>query len=132
MPEAERHDSAIQRNREALAAELKLWEGYLKVTPEHSWKLTFNINSFASALLLITLFSGHQVSQKFQSINECDSKVCTNIWPLTLLCFVGQWRLPGGKNFLSGRRGRLSQHRLCLPFWVEASISRAVAEICFV
>ncbi|XP_051811637.1 glutathione S-transferase A-like [Acanthochromis polyacanthus] len=32
VPEGERHDSAVQRNREALTAELKLWEGYLKNT----------------------------------------------------------------------------------------------------
>lgn len=30
MPEGERHDSAIKRNREALSAEIKLWEGYLE------------------------------------------------------------------------------------------------------
>lgn len=35
VPEGERHDSALKRNREALAAELKLWEGYLqKVNPD--------------------------------------------------------------------------------------------------
>ncbi|XP_051811651.1 glutathione S-transferase A-like [Acanthochromis polyacanthus] len=32
VPEGERHDSAVQRNREALRAELKLWEGYLNKT----------------------------------------------------------------------------------------------------
>ncbi|XP_023131541.2 glutathione S-transferase A-like [Amphiprion ocellaris] len=32
VPEEERHDSAVQRNKEALTAELKLWEGYLKKT----------------------------------------------------------------------------------------------------
>uniref|UniRef100_A0AAQ5Z7V7 Glutathione S-transferase rho n=1 Tax=Amphiprion ocellaris TaxID=80972 RepID=A0AAQ5Z7V7_AMPOC len=32
VPEGERHDSAIQRNKEALTAELKLWEGYLNKT----------------------------------------------------------------------------------------------------
>uniref|UniRef100_A0A3P8TVE5 Glutathione S-transferase rho n=1 Tax=Amphiprion percula TaxID=161767 RepID=A0A3P8TVE5_AMPPE len=32
VPEEERHDSAVQRNREALTAELKLWEGYLNKT----------------------------------------------------------------------------------------------------
>ncbi|XP_051811630.1 glutathione S-transferase A-like [Acanthochromis polyacanthus] len=32
VPEGERHDSAVQRNTEALTAELKLWEGYLKKT----------------------------------------------------------------------------------------------------
>ncbi|XP_054873608.1 glutathione S-transferase A-like isoform X2 [Amphiprion ocellaris] len=32
VPEEERHDSAIQRNKEALTAELKLWEGYLNKT----------------------------------------------------------------------------------------------------
>lgn len=30
FPEGERHDSAVKRNREALTAELKLWEGYLE------------------------------------------------------------------------------------------------------
>ncbi|XP_069555232.1 glutathione S-transferase A-like [Brachyistius frenatus] len=30
VPEGERHDSAVKRNREALAAEVKLWEGYLQ------------------------------------------------------------------------------------------------------
>uniref|UniRef100_UPI003AAA59CE glutathione S-transferase A-like n=1 Tax=Centroberyx gerrardi TaxID=166262 RepID=UPI003AAA59CE len=30
VPEGERHDSALKRNREALAIELKLWEGYLE------------------------------------------------------------------------------------------------------
>ncbi|XP_019946255.1 glutathione S-transferase A-like [Paralichthys olivaceus] len=30
VPEDERHDSALKRNREALATELKLWEGYLQ------------------------------------------------------------------------------------------------------
>ncbi|KAM3858066.1 glutathione S-transferase A-like [Diretmus argenteus] len=30
VPEGERHDSAVRRNREALAAELQLWEGYLE------------------------------------------------------------------------------------------------------
>lgn len=29
IPEAERHDSALTRNKEALVTELKLWEGYL-------------------------------------------------------------------------------------------------------
>uniref|UniRef100_A0A3P8U3Y3 Glutathione S-transferase rho n=1 Tax=Amphiprion percula TaxID=161767 RepID=A0A3P8U3Y3_AMPPE len=32
VPEEERHDSAVQRNKEALTAELKLWEGYLNKT----------------------------------------------------------------------------------------------------
>ncbi|KAK2830162.1 hypothetical protein Q5P01_018093 [Channa striata] len=30
VPEGERHDSALKRNREALATELQLWEGYLQ------------------------------------------------------------------------------------------------------
>ncbi|GLD57928.1 glutathione S-transferase A [Lates japonicus] len=33
VPEGERHDSAVKRNREALAAELKLWEEYLQKGP---------------------------------------------------------------------------------------------------
>ncbi|XP_026011888.1 glutathione S-transferase A-like [Astatotilapia calliptera] len=32
VPEGERHDSAIKRNKEALTAELKLWEGYLQAS----------------------------------------------------------------------------------------------------
>uniref|UniRef100_A0A3Q1G4L6 Glutathione S-transferase rho n=1 Tax=Acanthochromis polyacanthus TaxID=80966 RepID=A0A3Q1G4L6_9TELE len=32
VPEGERHDSAVQRNKEGLTAELKLWEGYLNKT----------------------------------------------------------------------------------------------------
>uniref|UniRef100_A0A8C7WXN9 Glutathione S-transferase rho n=1 Tax=Oryzias sinensis TaxID=183150 RepID=A0A8C7WXN9_9TELE len=31
VPEAERHDSAVKRNREALKQEIQTWEGYLKV-----------------------------------------------------------------------------------------------------
>ncbi|XP_051811646.1 glutathione S-transferase A-like isoform X2 [Acanthochromis polyacanthus] len=30
VPEGERHDSAVKRNREALVTELNLWEGYLQ------------------------------------------------------------------------------------------------------
>ncbi|CAF99457.1 unnamed protein product [Tetraodon nigroviridis] len=30
VPEGERHESAVKRNREALSAEVKLWEGYLE------------------------------------------------------------------------------------------------------
>ncbi|XP_029023197.1 glutathione S-transferase A-like [Betta splendens] len=33
VPEGERHDSAVKRNREALTAELQLWEGYLQKGP---------------------------------------------------------------------------------------------------
>uniref|UniRef100_A0A3Q4N368 Glutathione S-transferase rho n=1 Tax=Neolamprologus brichardi TaxID=32507 RepID=A0A3Q4N368_NEOBR len=32
VPEGERHESAIKRNKEALTAEVKLWEGYLQKT----------------------------------------------------------------------------------------------------
>ncbi|XP_051811649.1 glutathione S-transferase A isoform X2 [Acanthochromis polyacanthus] len=32
VPEGERHDSAVQRIKEALTTELKLWEGYLNKT----------------------------------------------------------------------------------------------------
>ncbi|MGH0171539.1 UNVERIFIED_CONTAM: hypothetical protein FKN15_061463 [Acipenser sinensis] len=30
VPEGERHDSAVKRNKEALSAELQLWEGYFQ------------------------------------------------------------------------------------------------------
>lgn len=34
VPEAERRDSALKRNKEALITELKLWEGYLQKVGE--------------------------------------------------------------------------------------------------
>ncbi|CAL8294599.1 unnamed protein product [Merluccius merluccius] len=37
FPEGERHDSALKRHREALTAELKLWEGYLEKLGAHSY-----------------------------------------------------------------------------------------------
>lgn len=36
VPEEEKHDSAVKRKNEALVAELKLWEGYLKVPLQQS------------------------------------------------------------------------------------------------
>lgn len=30
VPEGERHESALKRNKEALVTELKLWESYLQ------------------------------------------------------------------------------------------------------
>ena len=30
IPEAERHESAVKRHKEAMTAELKLWETYLQ------------------------------------------------------------------------------------------------------
>ncbi|KAL7382658.1 hypothetical protein ABVT39_025966 [Epinephelus coioides] len=37
VPEEERHDSAVKRNKEALAAELQLWEGYLQTVAAGSY-----------------------------------------------------------------------------------------------
>ncbi|XP_029938078.1 glutathione S-transferase A-like [Salarias fasciatus] len=37
VPEGERHESALQRNRDALTTELKLWEGYLENVAEGSY-----------------------------------------------------------------------------------------------
>ncbi|KAG7500459.1 glutathione S-transferase A-like [Solea senegalensis] len=37
VPEEERHDSALKRNREALATELKLWDGYLQKLGDDSY-----------------------------------------------------------------------------------------------
>ncbi|XP_058474467.1 glutathione S-transferase A-like [Solea solea] len=37
VPEGERHDSALKRNREALATELKLWDGYLQKLGDDSY-----------------------------------------------------------------------------------------------
>ncbi|XP_051884509.1 glutathione S-transferase A-like [Pristis pectinata] len=36
VPENERHDSALERNKKALNAELKLWEGYFEKLPSDS------------------------------------------------------------------------------------------------
>ncbi|KAE8282194.1 Glutathione S-transferase A [Larimichthys crocea] len=38
VPEGERHDSAVKRNREVLSAEVKLWEGYLEKRSGCSWQ----------------------------------------------------------------------------------------------
>lgn len=51
VPEEERHDFAVKRNREALSAELELWEGYLKkVTPENCRKLNLQAHESKEAV----------------------------------------------------------------------------------
>lgn len=62
VPEGERHDSAIKRNNEALSAELKIWDGYLKVP--------------------LQLSDRQKVLHRSEYIAECGTKECANI------CFV--------------------------------------------
>lgn len=55
VPEEERHDSAVKRNKEALATELKLWEGYLqKVTvySAHTHTLACSIVALLATIFL--------------------------------------------------------------------------------
>ncbi len=58
VPEGERHDTAVKRNKEALKAELKLWEGYLqkvnlKSIKHHTLKRTRQKMQNCSGRLLI-------------------------------------------------------------------------------
>ncbi|KAM6899279.1 glutathione S-transferase A-like [Xenentodon cancila] len=43
VPEGERHDSAVKRNREALKVEVKLWEGYLQASGCYLAGKTFSL-----------------------------------------------------------------------------------------
>ncbi|XP_034456058.1 glutathione S-transferase A isoform X1 [Hippoglossus hippoglossus] len=53
VPEEERHDSAVKRNKENLSTELKLWEGYLKKVNER--KIHVDPKNFPSTVLLLLL-----------------------------------------------------------------------------
>lgn len=55
VPEGERHDSALKRNKDTLIAELKLWEDYLEkvVYVHYTWKWS----NIASACYLFCFLS---------------------------------------------------------------------------
>lgn len=46
VPEEERHDSALKRNKEALIAELNLWEGYLEKVAHACQGYMSNLDAF--------------------------------------------------------------------------------------
>lgn len=58
IPEEERHDSALQRNKEALTTELRLWEGYLQKlgSGSHLAGATFSLADVTVFPTVATLF----------------------------------------------------------------------------
>nr|CAA64496.1 glutathione S-transferase [Pleuronectes platessa] len=56
VPEGERHDSALKRNKEALATELKLWEGYLQKHGKHLAGRSFSLADVTVFPTVATLF----------------------------------------------------------------------------
>ncbi|XP_062266340.1 glutathione S-transferase A-like [Platichthys flesus] len=56
VPEDERHDSALKRNKEALATELKLWEGYLQKHGKHLAGSSFSLADVTVFPTVATLF----------------------------------------------------------------------------
>ncbi|CAB1442942.1 unnamed protein product [Pleuronectes platessa] len=56
VPEGERHDSALKRNKEALATELKLWEGYLQKHGKHLAGPSFSLADVTVFPTVATLF----------------------------------------------------------------------------
>lgn len=61
VPEEERHDSAVKRNRKALTTELKLWEDYLEkvwTTRTHTHVLTMLTAVFVSCDFCIKVAAG--------------------------------------------------------------------------
>ncbi|XP_076610110.1 glutathione S-transferase A-like [Chaetodon auriga] len=56
VPEEERHESAQKRNKEALIAELKLWEGYLDKAPCCMVGKTFTLADVAVYTIVAVIF----------------------------------------------------------------------------
>lgn len=74
VPEGERHDSAVQRNKEALTAEMKMWEGYLQVRLGATVTMTTN-----SAFLKVLNFTGISTLKQLIT-NDCVTVVV--LWRL--------------------------------------------------
>lgn len=108
VPEEERHDSALKRNKEALATELRLWEGYLqKVVHSHqrydltapslvnifhpflsSWAPTLTFRGSPSRwptwhfFRLLPLSSGLGEWQKCVAVSRCLAVSATEVSPV--------------------------------------------------
>lgn len=73
VPEAERQDSAIKRNKEALTVELKLWEGYLKVSCSKRTLLIDWLLKTRSQLVLTCLFTAYSTTKVPLRLKKKDS-----------------------------------------------------------
>ncbi|KAL6100045.1 uncharacterized protein ACO6RY_01735 [Pungitius sinensis] len=68
VPEEERHDSALKRNKEALATELKLWEGYLQKLGPHLAGPSFSLADVAIFPTVATLFRYGLSAEKYPKL----------------------------------------------------------------
>uniref|UniRef100_A0A3Q1H9X2 Glutathione S-transferase rho n=1 Tax=Acanthochromis polyacanthus TaxID=80966 RepID=A0A3Q1H9X2_9TELE len=69
VPEGERHDSAVKRNREALVTELNLWEGYLQ-------KSSFTFYCLSYVAVQMCYFLIHRLSaQRYPKLGEYHARV---------------------------------------------------------
>ncbi|TKS88919.1 Glutathione S-transferase A [Collichthys lucidus] len=72
VPEGERHDSALNRNREALVTELKLWEGYLQKlgSGSHLAGPSFSLVDVTVFPTVATLFRFGLSAEKYPKLGE--------------------------------------------------------------
>uniref|UniRef100_A0A8C2WG46 Glutathione S-transferase rho n=2 Tax=Cyclopterus lumpus TaxID=8103 RepID=A0A8C2WG46_CYCLU len=72
VPEEERHDSALKRNREALATELKLWEGYLQKlsSGSHLAGQSFSLADVTVFPTVATLFRFGLSAERYPKLGE--------------------------------------------------------------
>ncbi|KAG8005094.1 Glutathione S-transferase A [Nibea albiflora] len=72
VPEGERHDSALKRNKEALVTELKLWEGYLQKlgSGSHLAGPSFSLADVTVFPTVATLFRFGLSAEKYPKLGE--------------------------------------------------------------
>ncbi|KAF7668582.1 hypothetical protein LDENG_00001950 [Lucifuga dentata] len=92
VPEAERHDSALKRNKEALTAELKLWEGYLEKLGSGSFLAGKNFSLADVAVFPVIAYVFYfglskehypKIAEYYEKLSDCPSIKKT--WPPTWL-----------------------------------------------
>ncbi|XP_068188772.1 glutathione S-transferase A-like [Antennarius striatus] len=72
VPEEERHDSALKRNREVLVTELKLWEGYLQKlgTNSHLAGPSFSLADVTVFPTVATLFRFGLSAERYPNLGK--------------------------------------------------------------
>nr|XP_057903214.1 glutathione S-transferase A-like [Doryrhamphus excisus] len=70
VPEGERHDSAMKRNREALTTELKLWEGYLQKAGPHLAGASFSLADVTVFPIVGNLFRFGLSAERYPKLAE--------------------------------------------------------------
>uniref|UniRef100_A0A3Q0SIH3 Glutathione S-transferase rho n=1 Tax=Amphilophus citrinellus TaxID=61819 RepID=A0A3Q0SIH3_AMPCI len=70
VPEEERHDSALKRNKEALITELKLWEGYLQKVYSHLAGPSFTLADVVVFPTVATLFRFGLSAERYPKLGE--------------------------------------------------------------